>query len=470
MQVLGEMQERMEDLELADLERSPRLQHLAAVVPEVRAVLEDPAKAQQLLNYLHAGARVLKGMRADIACREAACPQGSGELAALTGLANQLLAHAEDVIQDPELQDLLTDGGAAAPQSLGSLAGLFTHAEGFQAGLRASARPRADAVMQFGRKPAAKKPEAKKAAGNPFFGRKPAAKKPEAKKAAGNPFKRPSSLPAARVNKNANKDGRIGNFVPAKGSDIKPTDIGVLEPLGIYDPGNYMTNTASYAPFPWAPPQPQYKPDDTKYRRWQELEIKHGRIAMAATLHVFITTLGFKWPFFDISIGKTGASATGEALRFVDIPGGTWGSWGGIPPLGWGQIVVLIALLDNTLFAQDPNREPGDVVPRFLPWVRYDDSKPYNAPLGALWPFPGSSGNTYAFPSEKAYKLNVERNNGRAAMLGIFGMMIHEALTGNPVWPIPADVDTGIFGVVKDLSGGAVDIPNPLLDLPTIIR
>jgi len=455
-EVLGEMQERVEGLELADLARSPRLQHLAAVVPEVRAVLEDPAKAQQLLDNLHAGARVLKGMRADIACREAACPQGSGELAALTGLSNQLLALAEEVIQDPELQDLLTDGGAPAPQSLGSLAGLFTQAEGLQAGLRAAARPRADAVMQFGRKAVAKKPAAKKPAA-----KKPVAKKPVAKKPVAN--KRPSSLPAAR--KNLNKDGKIGNFVPAKGSDIKPTDIGVLEPLGIYDPGNYMTNTASYAPFPWAPPQPQYKPDDTKYRRWQELEIKHGRIAMAATLHVFVTTLGFKWPYFDISIGKTGASATGEALRFVDIPGGTWSSWAAIPPLGWAQIVVLIAILDNTLFAQDPNRAPGDVVPRFLPWVRYDDSKPYDAPFGALWPFPSSSGSTYTFPSEKAYKLNVERNNGRAAMLGIFGMMIHEALTGNPVWPIPADVEGGIFAVAKDLSGGAIDISNPLLDL-----
>ena len=35
------------------------------------------------------------------------------------------------------------------------------------------------------------------------------------------------------------------------------------------------------------------------------------------------------------------------------------------------------------------------------------------------------------------WKLNAERNNGRAAMMGITGMMIHEGLTGNPVWPIP---------------------------------
>ena len=36
----------------------------------------------------------------------------------------------------------------------------------------------------------------------------------------------------------------------------------------------------------------------------------------------------------------------------------------------------------------------------------------------------------------KEFKLNAERNNGRAAMMGIYGMMIHEGLTGNPIWPL----------------------------------
>merc|ERR1712146_364893 len=82
--------------------------------------------------------------------------------------------------------------------------------------------------------------------------------------------------------------------------------------------------------------------------------------------------------------------------------------------MGWAQIVCLIAIIDNSLFAQDPNLPPGDVVGDKIPfWVRYSD------------------------PAEKEFKLNAERNNGRAAMMGIIGMIIHEALTGNPVWPIP---------------------------------
>ena len=37
--------------------------------------------------------------------------------------------------------------------------------------------------------------------------------------------------------------------------------------------------------------------------------------------------------------------------------------------------------------------------------------------------------------AEKAFKLNVERNNGRAAMLGVTGCLIHELLGVDALYP-----------------------------------
>merc|ERR1719223_953877 len=116
-------------------------------------------------------------------------------------------------------------------------------------------------------------------------------------------------------------------------------------------------------------------------------------------------------------------------LKFEDIPASPIASWETLPQAGWAQIVCLIAIIDNSLFAQDPNREPGDVAGD-LPWVRYSD------------------------PKVKEFKLNVERNNGRAAMMGIVGMVIHEALTGNPVWPIPVPPQPVLEIVGDDVEKG----------------
>ena len=77
---------------------------------------------------------------------------------------------------------------------------------------------------------------------------------------------------------------------------ITPGDIGTTKPLGVFDPLNLMTT------------MPQ------KYRRWQEMEIKHGRIAMAATLHVVLTEAGIRWP---------GYLSFAEDIKFSDLPGGT---------------------------------------------------------------------------------------------------------------------------------------------------
>ena len=45
------------------------------------------------------------------------------------------------------------------------------------------------------------------------------------------------------------------------------------------------------------------------------------------------------------------------------------------------------------------------------------------------------------------------RNNGRAAMVGIIGMMIHEALTGNPLVPLQPEASPGRT-MVGPLRGG----------------
>ena len=62
-----------------------------------------------------------------------------------------------------------------------------------------------------------------------------------------------------------------------------------------------------------------------KYRRWQEMEIKHGRIAMAATLHVIVTGAGYKWAGYCSYLSF-------PPLKFDDIPAGTLGARAPPPP------------------------------------------------------------------------------------------------------------------------------------------
>jgi light-harvesting complex I chlorophyll a/b binding protein 1 len=190
----------------------------------------------------------------------------------------------------------------------------------------------------------------------------------------------------------------VSTFVP------QYDEVGVLPPLGRWDPLQIR----------------EQGPE--RYRRFVEMEIKHGRLAMAGFLGVLTTYSGVRFP---------GYLSTSENIKFSDIPGGAISSWAALPTAAWFQIVIFISFCEINFLKQDPEKEPGDVVPPGVPWARYPDG--YDVWLG--------DGSTKQVGKDelilgRTWKLNAERNNGRAAMMGMTGLIIHEALTGNPFFPI----------------------------------
>merc|ERR1719487_129539 len=140
-----------------------------------------------------------------------------------------------------------------------------------------------------------------------------------------------------------------------------------------------------------------------RYRRFVEMEIKHGRMSMAAFLGVITTYSGIRWP---------GYLSTADDIKFADIPGGAISSWAALPTAAWFQIVIFITFCEVNFLKQDPAKEPGDVVPEGIPWARYPDG--YDVWLG--------DGSTKQVGEDelilgRTWKLNAERNNGRAAMM-----------------------------------------------------
>jgi len=153
-------------------------------------------------------------------------------------------------------------------------------------------------------------------------------------------------------------------------------DIGVLPPLGVYDPLG-LIETRDMA-------------------RYEVMEIKHGRAAMLGFLHVIAIEAGAKIPIADCEAAPTGLIASLEA----------------VPTVGWLQIMLTTCMIETGTFAskaQLDDEEVGDIAG--IPWVRYDD------------------------PEVKTFKLNAERQNGRAAMLGITGCLLHELLGVDALYP-----------------------------------
>uniref|UniRef100_A0A7S4AHP8 Plastid light harvesting protein n=1 Tax=Pseudo-nitzschia australis TaxID=44445 RepID=A0A7S4AHP8_9STRA len=153
-------------------------------------------------------------------------------------------------------------------------------------------------------------------------------------------------------------------------------DFGAMAPLGYFDPLGLT------------------KDDNQEYLdHLREVEIRHGRCAMLAVVGWLVTASGARLP------GMEEMPYGFKALTAVqDLPAEIRGTL----PLTLGCVWALtFAMQDLT----GTSEFPGDYRNGFIDfgWDKYDDE----------W---------------KTKKRTVELNNGRAAQMGILGIMVHEQL------------------------------------------
>ena len=156
-------------------------------------------------------------------------------------------------------------------------------------------------------------------------------------------------------------------------------ELGVIAPTGFFDPLGLSKNI-----------------DAETFEAYRVSELKHGRVAMAAVVGTIV---------HNNHIVFDGYLSNSANLKFSDVPTGVDGIRA-IPSAGLAQIVLFFALVE-------------------LAWM---PASKYDGDYGV-----GYFG-TNLDPEEKVRKLNVELNNGRAAMMGIFGNMVGEVLTGQTMY------------------------------------
>ena len=157
--------------------------------------------------------------------------------------------------------------------------------------------------------------------------------------------------------------------------------IGAQAPLGYFDPLGMLKD----------------KSDDT-FERLRYLELKHGRVAMLAFMGNIAVLSGLRFP---------GMLSNTEGIAFADLPSHGLEALSKVPEAGKWQIGLFIFCMEvGTSSLKDKGEFPGDYTSIIdFGWDKFDDAT-------------------------KAKKQAIEINNGRAAMMGITGLITHE-LIGN---------------------------------------
>jgi len=147
-------------------------------------------------------------------------------------------------------------------------------------------------------------------------------------------------------------------------------------------------------------------------------EIKHGRVAMAGFVGYCVQSNGIAFPW-----AITGGPLSPETTTlFTDIAAANPSpidQWDAIPAAGKLQFLGTIAILEYVGETAKPHYTKGGK-PGFYPSLTEAEGVPHPVPLDLYDPFGLFQNDS---EEKKARGRNVEINNGRAAMLGIFGLI-----------------------------------------------
>eukprot|EP00439_Symbiodinium_sp_Y106_P035782 s1818_g4.t1 len=181
------------------------------------------------------------------------------------------------------------------------------------------------------------------------------------------------------------------------------TELGVQEPIGFWDPLGLSADK-----------------DQATFKRRRAVEIKHGRIAMYATMG-YIVPEYFKFPgYLSPSLGL-------KFSDFSDVPNGL-AALSKIPVLGGAQIIAFCGLIETTGFFQASSTTDGRG-PREGQFSMKDSTESAEPPL---MPQPkGLNLGKVEDPEARKTKLAAELANGRLAMMAIIGMFFQDGLTGS---------------------------------------
>lgn len=186
----------------------------------------------------------------------------------------------------------------------------------------------------------------------------------------------------------------VYSFAPHKNRLVSPVspkvsfedEIGVQPPLGLFDPLGLLKNA-----------------DAARFNRLRYVELKHGRISMLAVLGHLVTTGGVRLP----------GNIDLEGTTFESIPTGL-AALNAIPSAGLAQIIAFIGFLELAVMKDITGGEfPGDF---------------RNGAFDLGWDL--------FTAEEQERKRGIELNNGRAAMMGILALMVHEELPSHDPYMI----------------------------------